>query len=122
MSERYDKQESEIKVLKELEFKTTLLRQDMRIDELEQYSKRSNVLFDGIREVKGENTENFVIEKCSEAGIKIDKADLVNTHRLGSARSFGDKPRPIIARFIRTKLLRVFCLHPPPLPGWCPCE
>ena len=49
--------------------------------------------------MKGEKTENLVIEKCGEAGIKIDKADLVNTHRLGAARSVGDKPRPIIARF-----------------------
>lgn len=66
---------------------------------LECYSRRDNLIFEGITESKEENVEQKVRDfikihmKCKE----VNKMKFVRVHRLG--RPLLNKPRPVIAKF-----------------------
>ncbi|KAJ8246345.1 hypothetical protein GJAV_G00266670 [Gymnothorax javanicus] len=78
---------------------SVLRKQDFRIDELEQYSRRDNVVIRGIPEEEGEDT-NETIKKVGEAiGVNIEDIDISVSHRFG--RSQNGKPRPIVVKFVR---------------------
>ena len=56
------------------------------IDELEQYSRRNCLLFHGLKESDGENTDKIVIDTIrKEMTIDISEQDLDRTHRIGKA-------------------------------------
>ena len=74
----------------------------MQHDKLEQYMRRDNLLFSGIKEAENE-TENDIIETVMEIADAIDatiRADISTAHRIGRK---GDKPRPVIVRFTARK-------------------
>ena len=67
-------------------------------EEAEQYSRRNCIIFHGIPETEGENTDETIIKLCKEKmKLQIDCKDLDRSHRLG--RRNGGKPRGIIAKF-----------------------
>ena len=72
------------------------------IDELEQYSRRNCLLFLGLKESDGENTDKVVIDTIrKEMTIDISEQDLDRTHRIGKASRNDGKSRPIIVKFAR---------------------
>lgn len=67
----------------------------------EQYSRRNCLLFHGVAETEGENTDQRVLSTIKEhLGITLQAHDLDRTHRLGAPRS-DKRARPIIAKFNR---------------------
>ena len=69
-------------------------------DDMQQYSRRTCLLIHGIKENKDENCENVVndiLENKQEAGLVPN--DVARTHRLGKLKE-GNRPRPIIVRFL----------------------
>lgn len=108
LSSKYDEHEREIGQLKQENklLKKELSAQFSRLEELDQYGRRQNVLIDRIKEQSSENTNEIVSNVCNSLGIELDKGDLQVSHRLGKPRSNFDKPRPIIARFTNVATAR----------------
>ena len=71
-----------------------------RLDDAERYSRGFNLRFIGIPEVDEPNKENCIqkIQELIHSRLQI-KVDIENAHRVG--KQLRDKPRPIIAKFIR---------------------
>lgn len=83
-----------------------LLALEARIDNMEDQSRRDNLLFYSINEQKGENCEAVIRELMGATIFKDNKADadkieVVRAHRLGKYDS--TKNRPIIVKFLRYK-------------------
>lgn len=82
-----------------------------RIDDLENRSRRSNLLFYGVPDVDGETpqiSEQKVLDLARDSlGIAVDNSHVERAHRLGAFRR--GKTRPIIVKFssfkIKTQLL-----------------
>ncbi|XP_061187086.1 uncharacterized protein LOC133195245 [Saccostrea echinata] len=75
-----------------------------RVDDLEQYSRKTCLKFTGIPEMSDENTNNVIlntINKCvlNEGQISLNVNAISTSHRLGPPRQ--DRPRDIIVRFVR---------------------
>ena len=68
------------------------------LEDLRQYSRRTNLLIHGIAEDEQESTDNKVMEVFKDKlGLDLTLDDVGRTHRLG--RKAPSKKRPIIARF-----------------------
>jgi FtsZ-binding cell division protein ZapB len=80
---------------------------ELKIDDLEQYGRRTSLRVFGVPEKSGESTDNIVIKLCKEkldVDLKID--DIHRSHRVGRLQEPGqqgsngkDRHRPIIVRF-----------------------
>ena len=92
--------------LSERDKKITVLQKELddikhQQDEMEQYSRRNCLIFHGLTEREGENTDEVVRGVCKDKlGIDIDDSDLDRTHRLGPVKG-GPKPKPrgVIVKF-----------------------
>ena len=75
-----------------------------KFDDIEQYSRRSCLILTGIKERKGENTDNLVPNVFNTyLGIKLDLYEIDRSHHLGLKRNDHDgnqTDRPIIIKFI----------------------
>ena len=91
MAEVLQKKDEEIKELKD-----ELNKANIRINEIEQYSRRKCINIDGVRETEGENTDDKVIELARLAGVTLEKTDIDRSHRIGEKK--GGRERPIIVR------------------------
>ena len=92
----------------ELKAKTTI-RED-RLDELEQYSRKSCRKFSGIPETQNENTGDIVLNTINSLVLppetkKLDKYSISTSHRLGPPNR--GRPRYIIVRFVRYSVKRI---------------
>ena len=64
---------------------------DLKFDNIEQYSRRSCLILTGIKEQKGENTDNLVLNALHiHLGIKLDLYEIDRSHRLGRKRNDQD--------------------------------
>ena len=72
---------------------------DNRLDEIEQYTRRDNVIISGMAEAHGENTNQMVVKLAKEVGMDLEERDISVSHRLGEKRTA--RPTPIIAKFVR---------------------
>ena len=61
----------------------------------EQYSRKNNIKFHGLREDKGENPLHVVNETLSAIGVHIEDRDVVAIHRIPGQK---DRPRPILIK------------------------
>lgn len=69
------------------------------LDDLQQYSRRTCLLFHGIKEEEEKNVEESVRKVIKDnVQAKLDEKNIGRCHRLG--RKVGDKPRPVIVRFL----------------------
>ena len=77
---------------------------ELKFDDIEQYSRRSCLILTGIKERKGENTDNLVLNALStHRGITLDLYETDRLYRLGRKRIDQDGhqiDRPIIIKFI----------------------
>jgi hypothetical protein len=77
---------------------------ETRLDDLEQYSRKTCLKFAGIPEREDEDTDEVVLNTIDKLVLlqefeKLDKYSISVSHRLGKPRH--DKPRDIIVRFVR---------------------
>lgn len=72
---------------------------ETRIDDMEQYSRRTCLKFRGIPELEGENTDELIVDACNNTlGIMVSSADISRSHRVGpKTKSYS---RDIIVRFV----------------------
>ena len=71
------------------------------IDAQQQYSRRNCLLFHGIEETKGEDTDNIVLEVLNnDMGLNISKTALDRSHRIGNLK-IKTKSRPTNVKFAR---------------------
>lgn len=73
---------------------------------MEVYQRRENLRFHGIREASGTTEENVkgVLVGFMQNELDISEADTIEfqrIHRIGRRKPSQDKPRPIMARFLR---------------------
>ena len=73
---------------------------------MEVYQRRENLRFYGIREASGSTEENVkeMLVGFMQNELDISEADTIEfqrIHRIGRLNPSQDKPRPIIARFLR---------------------
>lgn len=72
------------------------LNLDKRIDELEcliddgdQYSRRNCLIFSGIEETPGEQTDDIILNLCSkDLNVALSSSDIDRSHRLGSREPY----------------------------------
>jgi len=86
----------------------TISQQGGRINGLDQYSRRNNIIISGIQEDKTETpmqTTEKIVTILNEKFINLNlhKSDIDISHRLGKIQT--DRPRPIIAKFV-SRLVR----------------
>ena len=82
--------------------KVVLQKHDNRLDDIEQYSRRDNIVVHGLAETDGECTNDVVIAVAAAAGVTVANGDISTSHRVGRpGNARGGKPRPIVARFVR---------------------
>lgn len=100
LSGRYDSDKITIAMLRDenKQLKKNMMELSMQIDDIDQYNRRNNILFDNVVEKEGEDTTKNVADLCAKVGINIDRKDIQVTHRVGAKRS--GHTRPIIARFV----------------------
>ena len=77
-------------------------RLSQEVDDLEQYTRRTNVRVYGVAEQTEENTDNLAIDFFkSELNVDVASNDISRSHRVG--KKSAAKPRPIIVRFTKHK-------------------
>jgi hypothetical protein len=113
-----DKYEDHLKIVNDLTLQNAALKKEVniqkkenamlteqmkdhakRIDEIDQYGRRMNVLFDKIPENEDEDTNDLVVKVCKKLGVDLTPSEIQISHRLGLGTSEENKPRAIIARF-----------------------
>ena len=81
-----------------------------RIDDLEQYSRRSCIRIAGIPETEHENTDDKVLDLAAHLNIQLNPRDIDRSHRVGPVRTSTtsiadeDEPQPTRPREIIVKL------------------
>ena len=79
---------------------TIINRLSQEVDDLEQYTRRTNVRIYGVAEQPEENTDNLAVDFFkSELNVDVALNDINRSHRVG--KKSGAKPRPIIVRFTK---------------------
>lgn len=72
----------------------------IKMDKLEQYSRRNNIRIFGVAETVGENTDDIVMQICARnLQTQIDINDIDRSHRVGRIKPNDTRPRPIIVKF-----------------------
>ena len=74
---------------------------ETKVDELDQYGRRSNLEFHGIPKIPNEDTNQIVKNMVKRFNIDLNDRDISTSHRLPAV---GDKHPPIIARFCNRDL------------------
>ena len=93
-------------IIKVLRGKVSVLHDNLKkieaqVDQLAQYSRRSCLLFHGIKEEKGEDTDSIIINTVKEKmNIEILPNDLDRSHRSGNLKK-KKKEGPMIVKFLR---------------------
>ena len=85
----------------DLEEKNKLLQD--KLEQLEQYTRRTNIRIFGIPENKDEDTDQLVREFCKkELNLDLKNEEISRSHRVGKKRILSSRhPRPIIVRLAR---------------------
>ena len=97
------------KIIKSLRGQVSALHDDLKktkaqVDQQAQYSRRHCLLFHGIKEEKGENTDSIIINTVKEEmDIEILPNDLDRSHRHGNPKT-KKKERLIKVKFVRYNL------------------
>ena len=92
----------EAKDTKIAELETKLTALETSVDDMEQYTRRSNLVFSGFAEsARGEDTDAKIMALVNDEmdlAPPLQPADIARSHRLGAPRPDG-RNRPIIVRF-----------------------
>ena len=81
-----------------------------KLDDLEQYSRKNNLRFDGVPESDLENTHEVILETCNNVlslEDPITLSDISNSHRLPAPRNAeAEAHRPLIVKFTNNRARR----------------
>jgi len=93
---RINRLEEENEEIKQTTDRLTMENSELRyrIEELEQYYRKSNIIIRGVPEEAGENARKTVEKIASKLDVQLEGNDIGKAHRLKSRT----QPRPIIAR------------------------
>ena len=81
--------------------KVVLQKHDNRLDEIEQYLRRENIVVHGLPEHDGECTNDVIIAVAVAAGVVVTNGDISTSHQVGRpGNARGGKPMPIVAQFV----------------------
>ena len=82
---------------------------DLRIDDMEQYSRRSCLVVTGVPEKAEANTDDIILKTATQKlGIKLKLHEIAKLHRLGMKKESKEgQPihRPIIVKFVSDMLV-----------------
>lgn len=104
LNDKFDNLAEEFKQLKENTHKNTerLQSAEIRLDSIEQYSKRNNLRFFGIPEVPNENTMEVVLKVINEKmNVRLSGEDLEGAYRIGANNN--DAPKAIFLKMVSHK-------------------
>lgn len=107
ITEQSKKIDDLLKVIDELRqenvnLKETVVKLELRLDEVEQYSRANSIEIFGVPELKNEDTYDIVKNICTALDVKITRENIDVCHRLGRPGGGSDgRPRGIIAKFVR---------------------
>ena len=77
---------------------------DLRIDDMEQYSRRSCLVVTGVPEKAEKNTDDIILNTAMQKlGIKLELHEIAKSHRSGTKKESNEgQPihRPIIVKFV----------------------
>lgn len=95
-----------IKIIEELKTENNKLKGDvsslnMRLNELEQYSRANNLEIQGVHEKNNENLFTIIEKITNFLGVKIDPNSIESIHRVQSFNR--DQPKNIIVKFLSIK-------------------
>lgn len=68
-----------------------------RIEDMEQYSRRTCLNVSGVEERENEDTDKVILQMAKEMNVPLDPGEISRSHRLPNSRS--KKPRSIVVRF-----------------------
>lgn len=71
------------------------------IEDMKLYSRRNNLEFHGIPELKGHNEYDQIIKVAAKLKVNVNYADLDIVHRIPSRKT--EMPKPILARFVHRR-------------------
>ena len=81
-------------------FRSVTYARQEEVDDLEQYTRRTNVRIYGVAEQPEENTDNLAVDFFkSELNVDVASNDISRSQCVG--KKSGAKPRPIIVRFTK---------------------
>lgn len=68
-------------------------------DDVEQYSRRDNIIIRGVPETSGKSTNDIVMDLAFKAGVNVTPQDISTSHRLKQRRA--SQPSSIVVKFTR---------------------
>lgn len=74
-----------------------------KLDDQEQYSRRSCIRLNGLDDTEGENTDDIVMDLAKTMKIDIKRTDIDRSHRIGKKDEAQSKHRSIIVKFTNYK-------------------
>ena len=105
-----DKQRQEIRKLNQCtnDLKKQRNNEELKVDELEQYNRRQNLIFEGVPQFQNENVTEIILSLASKLDVNLTANDISIAHRLpvkrprlNSESNVTNRRHPgIIVRFI----------------------
>lgn len=91
--------------IKVTELETHKQTSELKMDDLEQYSRRSCLRIAGVLETKGESTDELVLDIARECNVEMCIADIDRSHRVRNRKKPSDnygtsRPCDIIVKFV----------------------
>lgn len=74
--------------------------QNLRINDIEQHSRKSNITISGLPEHSEESVMGLVIELARILDVNLSPGEIVAAHRIGRKSEQSRKHRPVIVRFV----------------------
>lgn len=98
--------------VKELQEENRILKD--KIEDLEQYSRRNNLVIDGVTEITNENRIETAVRAAKMVGFDLHPSQIDDCHRLplraGNYQN-PNRPRPFIIRFVNRHFKRELLIH-----------
>lgn len=102
--------------LKEKDEKISVLEAKLeeKHDCLEQYQRRQCLRIFGVPESEGEDTDAIAVDVAAQIGVELEVHDIDRSHRVGRR---GERPRPVIVKFVSYRKRREVFLNKKKLKG-----
>lgn len=91
---------------------------EIRVQNLEQYSRRNSIRIFGIPEQEGENADLLIVNLSkNHMNYDMQQYEIDKSHRIGSKITYKDKCRPILVKFARYKTKEIIFSNKKKLKG-----
>jgi len=96
-----------VKDLRIRELETTVSKLERRIEELEQYSRRTCLSIANVPESSSENTDDIILDIAKDMKINLKREEISRSHRIPT-RNKNKKVKDIVVRFTTYNKRRTF--------------